>query len=84
VHVNGPVAQDQPGLPVVAVVKQSPADKAGLVDGDVLTRLGEVNLDKPEALTRAARQYAGKTVELDFRRSGNPGKAMITLNQRSQ
>jgi len=84
VHVNGPLAEDQPGLPVVAVVKQSPADKAGLVDGDVLTRLGEVNLDKPEALTRAARQYAGQTVEVDFRRSGSPGKAMITLNQRSQ
>ncbi|HWU35313.1 MAG TPA: PDZ domain-containing protein [Methylovorus sp.] len=84
VHVNGPVAEGEPGLPVVAVVKQSPADKAGLVDGDVLTRLGEVNLDKPEALTRAAKQYAGKTVEVDFRRSGSAGKTMITLNQRSQ
>lgn len=81
VHVNGPDKNgNAPGLPVVAVVRESPADKAGIVDGDVLTKLGEVSLDKPETLTKAARQYAGKTVPVSFSRGGVPSQVDVTLS----
>lgn len=80
VHVNGPSpSDDRIGLPVVAVLKQSPAAVAGLESGDVLTRIGDIELDKPEKLTAAAIKYAGKTVPLSFRRDGETKSTQLTL-----
>ena len=71
------------GLKVIAVVKQSPAAKAGIEDGDVLIRIGDVALDKPEALQQAAQRYAGQTVDVTMQHGGNTGKTAITLNSRN-
>ncbi|HEX5539567.1 MAG TPA: PDZ domain-containing protein [Methylophilaceae bacterium] len=83
VHVKGPgVNDDKAGLEVLAVIKDSPAAKADIEEGDVLTRIGDIELSKPEALTRAAEQYAGKTVEVALKRNGADGKTSMTLNSR--
>ncbi len=83
VHVENNTQDDsQPGLRVIAVVKESPAAKAAIQDEDVLTRIGDVTLDKPEALTQAAKRYEGKTVDVLYKRGGNDGKTTMTLNSR--
>ncbi|MEZ0231780.1 MAG: PDZ domain-containing protein [Methylophilaceae bacterium] len=82
VHVNGPIAgNEKAGLPILAVIQHSPADKAGLANGDILTKIGDVVLDAPEKLTSAAQLYAGKTVALSFSRAGVSRDTSITLNQ---
>ena len=70
------------GLKVLAVVKDSPAAKVALQEGDVLTRIGEIELTKPETLTQAAQRYAGQSVEIAWQRDGDANKATITLNKR--
>ena len=52
------------GLKVLAVVKGSPAEKAGLMRGDVLYKIGATVLNKPEALSPAVRQLQGQTVAI--------------------
>jgi len=83
VHVTGPREDDEiKGLTVVALIKASPAERAGIAEGDLLTRIGDVALDSPEALTHAAQLYAGKTVEVSLQRGGSDGSASMTLNPR--
>ena len=83
VHVETNTQDDKRfGLRVIAVVKKSPAAKAAIQEDDVLTRIGDVALDKPEALTQAAQRYAGQTVEVLYKRGDNDGKTVMTLNSR--
>ena len=83
VHVETNAQDDKRfGLRVIAVVKESPAAKAAIQKDDVLTRIGDVALDKPEALTQAAQRYAGQTVDVLYKRGGNDGKTTMTLNSR--
>lgn len=84
VHITSLLEQDRKneiGLNVLAVVKQSPAEKAAITHGDVLLRIGDVELNKPELLSQAARRYAGQTVELSYLRNKQPHKTLITLNK---
>ena len=81
VHVTGPRHDDEiKGLTVVALIRESPAAQAGIAEGDVLTRIGDIALDQPEALTRAAQQYAGQTVQVSLQREGRSDTASMTLN----
>lgn len=82
VHVR-PSAKDdkEQGQVVVAVIKRSPAEKAGLQELDVIMSIGEELLEKPEALAAAARRYAGQTVDVHYIRNGVVYKTAMTLNQ---
>jgi hypothetical protein len=81
VHVMGPAEDSETdGLKVIAVINDSPADKAGIQNGDVLKRLGDVTLKSPSALTQAAQRYAGQTVSVDYQRARAVGTLPITLN----
>jgi hypothetical protein len=83
VHVSGPPEDSETeGLKVIAVINDSPAHKAGIQDGDVLGRLGDVVLKSPAALTEAAQKYAGQTVDADVRRDGASQQVSITLNNK--
>jgi C-terminal processing protease CtpA/Prc len=81
VHVQAPSEGIQ-GLPVVAVIRQSPAEQAGIREGDVLTRIGDVTLDVPDKLGLAADRYAGKAVEVTVQRDGQSAITSMTLNAR--
>ncbi len=81
-HVQRENGEDDSGLEVLAVIRQSPAALSGLQRGDVLTQLGEEELHQPEHLTRAALRYAGQTVTLAGRRDGEPFARSVTLNSR--
>lgn len=81
VHVTGPAEDSETdGLRVIAVINDSPADKAGIQDGDILKQLGEVTLKSPSALSQAARDYAGQTVEAQVQRGQNISRIPIQLN----
>jgi hypothetical protein len=79
---GGFVAED--GLKVLAVIKGSPAEKANLLRGDVLLTMGDVDLQKPETLSVAAKKYQGQTVEVAFSRDGQRSTTKATLNKRQQ
>lgn len=70
------------GLKVIAVIKNSPAAQAGILGGDVITRIGEIELTKPEELIQASQRYAGQTVEVAWLHEGSLSSKPLTLNAR--
>lgn len=73
-------AAEVPGLQLLAVIKDSPAAKAGLMRGDRLLKLNSVVLEKPEDLTTTVRQLKGKTVNIQFVRDDVEQTATVQLN----
>lgn len=80
-HVQRENQEDDAGLEVLAVVKESPAAVAGLQRRDVLTQLGGMDLHKPEQLAQVAQRFAGQTVEVVLRRDGGELRKTVTLNR---
>ncbi len=70
------------GLNVLAVVKGSPAEAAGIERGDMLLKLNGSELNKAEELAKVVRQYQGKTVKIMYERDGQPATVDATINQR--
>ncbi len=83
VHVQRDTQADEGegGLEVLAVIKDSPAARAGLRQGDILLRMGDVQLMRPEQLADTARRYAGQAVDLDWKRDGAPMRHALTPGQ---
>ncbi|HEY8353739.1 MAG TPA: PDZ domain-containing protein [Methylophilaceae bacterium] len=80
-HVRPPTERESPqGLVVIAVIRNSPAERAGLQAQDTVLRVGDVALDRPELLSQAVNRHAGKTVELTFLRDGEVRKTEVHLN----
>lgn len=70
------------GLKVLAVIKDSPAEKAGLMRGDILYKIGSTTLNKPEDLSPAVRQLQGQTVPIEYERDGAKAITTAKINQR--
>lgn len=73
---------DEAGLNIIAVIKESPAAKAGIVKGDVLLKLGDVELVKPDDLFAAVKRYEGQTVPVELKRDESNMKVTVALNSR--
>jgi len=71
------------GLKVLAVVKDSPAAKAGLTRGDVLLKIKDVELGKPEELSSVVRQFQGQNVAIEYEREGTKNIAEAHINSRN-
>ena len=71
------------GLKVLAVIKNSPAANAGLKRGDVLLKLANNKLNKPEELSNVVRQHQGQEVAVEFERNGkkNTTKTQISTKK---
>jgi hypothetical protein len=68
-HVlDHPANADEPGLPIVAVIKDSPAALADLRKGDVVLRIGNVEAKNGDTLVKEIRANAGKTVDITLLR----------------
>jgi len=64
----------------VAVAPASPADKAGIVENDIIIAINGEKIDETHSLSRLLQNYdVGKTVEITFLRSGEEKKAKVTL-----
>jgi PDZ domain len=72
------IAED--GLKVLAVIKDSPAFKAGLKRGDVLVRMNDVRLQTPAQLSQAVMKYKGTQVEIAYERNEKGVTTQATLN----
>ncbi len=68
------------GLKILAVIKDSPADKAGLKRGDTLYKIAEVELNKPEELSNVVRKHQGQNVAIEYERGGNKNIAKAQIN----
>lgn len=68
------------GLKVLAVIKDSPAAKAGLIRGDVLTKIANVELNKPEELSSLVRKFQGQNIAIEYEREGNKAIATTQIN----
>lgn len=71
------------GVLVSEVHKGQPAAKAGLTPGDIILRLGGVEVSDSQALIRAVgRMPAGETVAVQVQRSGKIRDLQVTLGER--
>ena len=75
-------AVEEKGLKVIAVIKDSAAAKANLKRGDVLLKLGDTVLEKPEQLSAPVQKYQGKTVPIVYERAGEENTEEVVISQR--
>lgn len=80
-HVQDPGKNAMPGgLPVVAVVKDSPAAAAEIQAGDLLLRIGDTEMLNADTLRQATQRYAGQSVEIVFARATETISRTVVLN----
>jgi hypothetical protein len=72
----------EPGLKIIAVIKDSPAAKANIATGDTLLKIGDAALEQADDLFAAVKRYQGQTVEVLFRHGNEDIKATVALNSR--
>ena len=70
------------GAYVKSVTQDSAADKAGLLVGDIITKLGDDDIVSQDSLVATLRKYsAGDTATLTVRRSGEDIELSITFDE---
>lgn len=63
-----------------AVVKDGPADKAGLKKGDVITKVGNIEVGRAGSISTLIGEYkVGDTVQLTYIRDGKEATTNVTL-----
>ena len=77
------IAEEVKGLKILVVIKDSPAAKAGLVRGDVLLKIANAELNKPEELSGVVRQFQGQKVAIEYERDGKKSIATAQINSRN-
>lgn len=71
------------GLRVLAVIKGSPAEKAGIQRGDTLHKIGTTELNKPEELSAVVRQLQGQKVTIEYERAEAKAITTAQINSRN-
>jgi PDZ domain len=71
------------GLKVLAVIKDSPAAKAGILRGDVLLKISDVELIRPEDLSSLVRKFQGQNVTIEYEHEGVMKIAKAQINSRN-
>ena len=70
------------GVYVMEIGEDSPADQAGLLPGDIITKVGEISLDETHSYLNVLFQYEpGEMVKINFLRDGEELEAQITLGE---
>ncbi len=74
-----------PGQGQATVLQGSPADKAGLKEKDVITKINDTNIDENNSLTSVLGRYSvGDTVNLTIVRDGKEQTVKVTLEAAPQ
>jgi len=72
------------GVKITDVSKNSPAEKAGLKAGDIITKLGNKNISNPEELMEAVTAFKPRQeVTIFYKRDGKTRDVKTTLGERS-
>lgn len=70
------------GAKITKITKGSAAEKAGLKEGDVITRLGDKKISNPEDLMDAVKKYKIKDdVTLNYKRDGRQSETNALLGE---
>jgi len=70
------------GATVLEVTKGSPAEKAGIRKGDVITKVNESKIESPESLFETVHNFKpGDKVKIVFTRDGKEQSVMATLEK---
>lgn len=77
--------KDEKGALVTDVTEESAAAKAGLKEGDIITKIGDMKVDGPETLYKAVTANKPKDeVKVYYIRDGKEKTVKATLQERSQ
>jgi C-terminal processing protease CtpA/Prc len=74
--------QQERGLKVIAVIKDSPAFKAGIQKADVIIALNEVNTESPEDFSKSILKQQGNKVKIKYARDDEEKQVSVELNRR--
>jgi hypothetical protein len=79
-----PDMTDNPGgVEISGVRAGSPAEKAGLTAGDIIVKIGDMDVTSLQAMTDALRSHvAGDVVQVQYLRGGNRLSSTVTLGVR--
>ena len=70
------------GISVQSVIKDSPADKAGIKEGDIITKIEDKEVTSVPELNRYKNNYKiGDTITLTLLRSGKEEEVHVTLSE---
>ncbi len=70
------------GIYITAVGSNSPAEKAGIKEGDIITRLGKINLDETHSFLNVLFQYKpDETLSIGLIRAGTEMQMEVTLGE---
>lgn len=73
------------GATVLEVTKGSPAEKAGIKKGDIITKVNESKIESPESLFEIVHGFKpGDKVKIYFTRDGKAQSAVATLEKSEQ
>ncbi len=76
---------DEAGARITAVSKESAAAKAGLQENDVITKLGDKQIEGPDDLSEAvAAHKPGEEVKVTYKRGGKENTIKAKLGERVQ
>jgi S1-C subfamily serine protease len=67
---------------IVQIVEGSPAEKAGLIVGDVLTGIDSTPIESPDRLLEALSGRGGQAATLHVRRGGSATDVAITIGEK--
>jgi putative serine protease PepD len=66
-----------------AVISGGPAERAGIVEGDIITKIGDQDIDSEHPLDLVLSSFApGQTIELEIIRGGRTTTVEVTLGTR--
>jgi serine protease Do len=76
--------KDDKGAKIEQITDGSAADKAGLKEGDVITKVGDDKIEDPDDLTKAVRKHKpDDKVGITYERDGKTEKTTATLGKKN-
>ena len=70
------------GISEVAVIPGSPADKAGIVENDIITKINGEEINENNSLSKILQNYnVGDEIELTYLRQGDEKKVKVKLTE---
>jgi len=80
--VNFETAEGGAGVKIKSVTKGSAAEKAGLKEGDIITKIDEIKISEADDLPETIHKYKPETkVVITYKREGKEQKATATLGK---
>jgi S1-C subfamily serine protease len=68
------------GLIVLVVMDGSPAEKAGIKKDDILSKIGDVEVNTIEQLNQAMTKFSGQAVTIEYKRERQFMSTTANLN----